>query len=559
MARVPVPLDFYALCSDELDYELEIRAAPHLILSLQDKCRLMGEQWGTQVVTHRLEALDVTDELRAVRMKTAELEVLALENCGVQRFSKRLNALFFHLYYRTRRIMFRGETDEFLKIAKRINRVQTACAAAYPMYEYPILVLPDDDLDARFSHLSLHESRSTGSKHTSHSSSKKKSKKKKGKKTKKKSRRRSSSASSSTSTSSSSSASSDDRRQSRSQKVREVSRLPYHYGGKKEEDLHEFLTKCDNAAEMYGYSSKDLLGGMGALLQGNALTWFTARKHELTTWSEFKKELKEAFNPAGNDNEIWEKIENLRQSSDETYAVYEARAEELFMRLSEAPTDREKLRKLLNGLHYYYRSRLKSQDMVSLSVLRRECKAHEPDKMHLMRLEKREQRKKEKEKEKDKKKRTPDSFPAVYAAKKSTSSSSSSEDESALASSTPEAKTKNPLHTPGLLPCWRCGRTGHLGANCTNSIRCTVCGMPDVLATSCPNCRRAAELGNWSVASGNLAGAWMGPSQSSFQRPAPYWTQFPPPATFRNPAPHLDPRFAQAYPGGRIPRNPRPQ
>ncbi|KAE8741834.1 hypothetical protein FOCC_FOCC012643 [Frankliniella occidentalis] len=188
--------------------------------------------------------------------------------------------------------------------------------------------------------------------------------------------------------------------------------------------------------------------------------------------------------------------------------------------------------------------------MVSLSVLRRECKAHEPDKMHLMRLEKREQRKKEKEKEKDKKKRTPDSFPAVYAAKKSTSSSSSSEDESALASSTPEAKTKNPLHTPGLLPCWRCGRTGHLGANCTNSIRCTVCGMPDVLATSCPNCRRAAELGNWSVASGNLAGAWMGPSQSSFQRPAPYWTQFPPPATFRNPAPHLDPRFAQAYPGG---------
>ncbi|XP_052127483.1 uncharacterized protein LOC127750286 [Frankliniella occidentalis] len=56
MARVPLPVDVFSLLSDEVDYELDIRRKPHLILNLSGKCRVLNENWGASIDTVRLEA-----------------------------------------------------------------------------------------------------------------------------------------------------------------------------------------------------------------------------------------------------------------------------------------------------------------------------------------------------------------------------------------------------------------------------------------------------------------------------------------------------------------------
>ncbi|KAK3928325.1 Retrovirus-related Pol polyprotein from transposon 412 [Frankliniella fusca] len=511
-AQIPVPIDFHALSTEEIEYELDIRNVSHIFKPVPEKVLLLQAHWSGAICATQVEEFRPREELSLLKQKVAELEVLLVENAPTRRESRRFNALYLHTLYRIRRCMFRGDIEQFTALAKRVNRIQGACVNLFPHIEYPTLTIVEDDLEARLS--ALHVSKRPKDKQ---SGSKKSSKKKsRSRKSKKKSRQASStSESDSASSSSSSSSSSTERHGSRrAGKIREVARLAYHYAGKKDEDLHGFLSQLDDAADMYGFSGRDLLGGMSALLQGNAHTWFTARKHSLSSWSTFKRELKEAFNPAGNDSEIWEKIESLRQSSDETYAVYEARAEELYQRLSEPPTDKEKLRKLLSGLHLYYRSRIRSSDITSLSVLRRECRDLEADKVHVMKLEKKElkrmDREKEKKREQEQKRRQE---PAVYAVKEVYSSSSDSDQGIEFApSSTLKSHTSSSLRF-----CWRCGLQGHAPAECPNTVFCRKCGISDVTTNNCSNCRRAEEAGHWSASPGNNTGAWGGPSQSSVQ------------------------------------------
>ncbi|KAK3922142.1 Activity-regulated cytoskeleton associated protein 2 [Frankliniella fusca] len=557
VSRTPVQIDFNSLISDEVAYELDIRDIAHIFRSSEEKSRLISANWGATVITRRLEEYPVEEELVAMRRKVAELEVLLVENAPIRRVSRRLNALYVHCVYRVRRSMFRGNTEEFISIAKRINRVGEACEQAFPLIGYTKLaVLEEDELEARLAALQLRPPRRAPSPpasppHSSHS--KGKTSKKKKKKSKKRHSKRRDSSSSSDSSSESSSDSSEEERPARNRKVREIARLSFHYSGNKGEDLHEFVSKLNNAAEMYDYRGKDLLGAMGALLQGNALTWYTARKHEFRGWGQFVKEIREAFNPAGNDDEIHEKLENLKQSSEETYAVYEARAEELFSRLSDHPSDKEKLRKLLKGLHYYYRSRVKSTDIASLSALRRECRDLEADKMHLMRLEKKETKRREKEieKEREQKRRSRDNqvFAPVYQVDCSSQSSSSDADVevAAAVSSTPRVQ-RAPVSI--MKNCWRCGGQGHSANECPVAVFCPRCGLPNISdARSCPNCLRAQAAGQWSVAGpGNQTGAWGGPTQSSMAVPAPFWMQCPPPPLPRGPAPlpqAINPQFRQ--------------
>ena len=74
------------------------------------------------------------------------------------------------------------------------------------------------------------------------------------------------------------------------------------------------------------------------------------------------------------DDEILEKISLLRQGSDKTFAVFEARDEELFCRLNSPLEERGKVRMLLKEIHLFYRSRIRASEVKSIRALRRECK-----------------------------------------------------------------------------------------------------------------------------------------------------------------------------------------
>ncbi|KAE8741787.1 hypothetical protein FOCC_FOCC012676 [Frankliniella occidentalis] len=110
--------------------------------------------------------------------------------------------------------------------------------------------------------------------------------------------------------------------------------------------------------------------------------------------------MRDAFAPADSDESIMDKIDSLKQRADETYVVFEARMKQLFSRLTEQLRESTKVKKVLAGLHLYYRSKINSSEVSSLRDLRMLCKRFQPDKPHILKLQQ-EERKRAEDKKKD--------------------------------------------------------------------------------------------------------------------------------------------------------------
>ncbi|KAK3909630.1 Activity-regulated cytoskeleton associated protein 1 [Frankliniella fusca] len=302
--------------------------------------------------------------------------------------------------------------------------------------------------------------------------SKKKSKKhrksKKNKRKKKKHRR------------SSSSSSSEDEASRPRTRMNPVTRFPHRFG--KDEDLHNFLDDVEGAADNHDIGDEELLRGVGALLTGQAKIWYRAKRNWFTTWDQFKREIKNAFEPGEDDDATLEKLHSLTQAPDETFIVYEARGDQLFHRLTTPLSDKERFRILWKGLHLFYRSRIPSSSVSSLRELRKTCKALEVDKKAIQKLENeaktRDRRRAEKHEKKERKH-------AKAAAAEVDSSSSEAEAAAVQTSCSPAVQ------------CWRCGEYGHFSLHCKTKIFCIGCGMKDTLAERCKNCAKAMASGKW--------------------------------------------------------------
>lgn len=545
-------LEIKHLTSDEIDYELDIRNVRKLH-TREDKIQQLANHIDLNPPRISLEALEPANELIVIRSKVMEIQTLLGEAIASGVIPVRIKSLFIHAVYRLRRVMFRRSdlTQDFCQVGKILQGVQEQLGILYPLLHFPRIVLPDDvaNLHVNMSNLSLsqqhsrqesnpgerpHEDTPSGSgrrdssPQLSSASRKNKKKKKKKKSKKKKSKRRNSSSSSSSTDSSSSSSSSEEDKRRRHRQSNPVVKWSCRFSGKGDR-LHEFLEEVEEKADMHDVSNEELLRGIGSLLEGAAKTWHR-NNSDISSWSQYKRRMREAFCPSDLDDVVYEKIESLRQTDEETFAVYEARAEELFHRLTRRLEESEKLRILMKGLHYFYRSRIRSRDMTSLRTLRRECHDLEPDKAVVMKMERKAKKSEKKEEEREKKKEFRDvRHTRVHALQTdedigcADSCDAAEEEAAAVFTSTPKAK---------FVPvCWRCGGTGHFSNKCTEKIFCCNCGKADTLAERCSNCATAAAKGMWSAPAQqeNQKGTGKTGNPGPSQQPAPYWRTTPPP------------------------------
>lgn len=538
-----VSMDPTHLTQEELDHELYVRGIDlSLMGTTEDRIRLLILHRGDPPSKNNVDNLDPLIELSLLTIKVLEIRTLYEEWKGTTNLSARLATLFCHCVLRIRRTIFRGANfgihSQFLKLADQIIKLHRPLEEMYQL-RFPILHLPaesdESELDEGMRGLHFSEG-SKRSVETPEKLTKVEKTSKKKPQGKKKKVLDSTSDSSSDSTASSESTSTDSNStkstsrsswRSKKHKKHKKKKRKHHHRTQRNwvnplsrwtckfergDDLHTFLDNVQEAKDVHDVSEKDLLKGFGLLLEEPAQTWYRINKGEIRSWSHLKKEMALAFNPTEDDDAVLDKIRKLQQHSDETFVVFEARANGLFSRLSRPLDETEKVRKLMNGLDLYYRQQIKQADVTTLKRLRAECKRIEPDKAHIMKLEKDSRRKEEKHKEKTER----------YKAQK-VSAVVPQEGSDSSAGEMIETDASKVAGFPGnsmCFKCWRCGKIGHFSHQCTESIHCINCGQKDTIVERCSRCSDAQARGLWK-STGNQTGSWTGGSPGLMDQTPP--------------------------------------
>ena len=498
---VPATMDPNTLHHDELLYELQIRGVGvtnfDSVEDLAEKCVRNGD---SPVEEDAVSTLDCAREYECLRPKAAELEALLAEmqtlGVIVDR-PYRLVSLFVHCVFRLRRVIFRarGATyEQMLNLGHRLNNFQQVISAVGPTMIFPALHLPKEDDLGRLLEQNLR--------------------------------------------------SPDSRSARNSRNLRDEDQEEHHSGGSnlesrrpkynpvtkwtvrftRGEDLPKFLEDVEELANMHAVKDEELLRGISGLLTGDAKVWYRAASPAIHTWEDCKQKMYEAFAPADNDEAVLEKINGLKQRGDETYVVFEAKMKQLFQRLVEPLSETQKVKKILNCLHHYYRSRVRSSEIRSLRDLSISCASLEQDKPQIFKLEKEDARRKEDKKKDDRRPHVAElvQFEAQVAPAAPAPAAPAVE---ALAGPSSGARPPTNARPSTALQCWRCLKGGHFSKDCTEKLFCTVCGAADTLAERCARCKEANVRRLWSNPSQmeNSMGGWAqgGPS-SSMQAPLMY-------------------------------------
>lgn len=466
-------MDPKTLHRDELGYELMIRGirynAGMSMVELIDLCNRHGT---VTVVEDVVASLIPEEELDILKPKVLELETLLTEvrSQGVIIDGPfRLISLFVHVVYRFRRFMFRvrgAAYDTTVLYAQRANNLQPFLAELCPLMNFPALHIPEsvEVVLGRLQQVHVQDppkkQRSTrdsssdsdsGRRDRSHRSS---------------------------------------YRQSAPTAINPVSRWTLRFN--RGDDLEKFLEDVTELAEMHKVLDSDLLPGLSSLLTGDALTWYRSSREDIHTWEDCKQQMREAFAPADNDESITAKIDSLKQKVDETYIVFESRMVQLFNRLTEPYSESQKVKKILAGLHLYYRSKINSGSVKSVRDIRLLCKGFEADKPHILKLQQEEKRSEEKEKKKEAERKSAKVFSVEVPTK-------GDSDVEVAAVSQPVRPSSSSSNSSKLsaVKCWRCGKYGHLSADCKAAIFCSTCGLQDTNAERCQNCAFARQHGLW--------------------------------------------------------------
>lgn len=505
MAKPMAIMDPARLLGEELEHELQIRGRVTALMSFEEKVEWLTNNADRQTLTEVLEDIKPTAELLVLSTKVSEMKALMSEFRNGQ--STRLAALYLHCVGRVRRSMFRDPAsfEGFKYLTVRMKKVYDAVRKMFPDVDFPQVYSPDDDHDSppsRDRSPSPRRRRDDSPRRRRDDSPRRERKIKKEPRYREKKGYRSDTSSSSDS---SRSGSSNQRRSQGRSRNNPVARWGMSFS--QNEDLHNFLDDVEEAAEMNEVSDEELLRGISSLLKGPAKSWYRGTKAKIGSWKGFKKQLKEAFRPDEDDDGIKEQIDRLQQHSDESFVVFEARASELFRKLNRPYREDEKLSKLLKGLHFYYRSRIRMKNIASVRELRAECKDLEADKTQIMKLEKKERKRDDKEDRRDSRRHV------KAAAVELSGSSDDGAAEAAAVRVTGQASGFSGT-------CWRCGRHGHMSINCKEKIFCLCCGAKDTVAERCQNCAKAAAAGKWSQ-SGKAAGDLGGGAKSLFSQPPP--------------------------------------
>lgn len=499
-------VDPTAMTEEELDHELTIRGLDLTDLTPGQKVDRFTEHIKDPVLPSAVASMFVVDEVKMIRLKIAEMKTIMNESDSAtarESAYPRLSTLYVLTCFRVRRSMFRdaGYTQPFKRICKEMMGLNASLVDGYEGVLFPPPpCFPDSDSDdseeERRRHLEKKAARRAQKEELARKEKEEELKRKKEREAKKGSKYRhrkeyASDSSSDSSLSSPKSESNDEStlssRSSNKKRMSQnpVSRWKLSYGPDK--DLQAFLVDVEESAEVNEVSDDDLLRGISSLLTGTAKVWFRTRKNKIHSWKAFKKEIIAAFAPDDDEEEIQDKINTLKQEPDETFAVFEARMEELYARLSHPVSEKTKIGKLIKGLDLYYRSRIKKHKIDSLQKLRKKCRELDGDKMQIQKQEKDKRRQERKRDDREEKKFIKRSVKAAAAAM--ASDSDAAETDVSLAACSPGLTLE--------IPCWRCNKKGHHPFQCPHRKFCLNCGKQDTITAKCDYCAKAVAAGLW--------------------------------------------------------------
>lgn len=141
-----------------------------------------------------------------------------------------------------------------------------------------------------------------------------------------------------------------------------------------------FLERVEELRIARNASKEDVWSEAVDLFSGQALVWFRSIRRSISTLKELEYELKQEFQPADYNQELWEEIRNRTQGENERPGLFLAVMDNLFARLSFSITVAEKLAICRRNLHPYFQDRICLQTIESIVKLREVCKQLEDGK-----------------------------------------------------------------------------------------------------------------------------------------------------------------------------------
>lgn len=266
-----------------------------------------------------------------------------------------------------------------------------------------------------------------------------------------------------------------------------VSKWNLHYDGESS-SLTSFLTRVEELRIARGFSKEQLFQAAVEIFTGDALHWYRAVRHDITTWDELVIKLRATFLPPDFEADLWEEIRHRTQHPSEKVAMYIAIMENLFNRLPQRPSEVTRLQTIKRNLQPYLITQLALHDCYTIEELTRVCRAIES--AHLA----------------SKKYKLPPMnshqlLEPDLGVRKNASRhhqvlpinepSLIDFDDPPTTSQVSELGVRVPTSTQiAAFKCWNCKQTGHRANACTavKTIYCYRCGRSNVTTPNCPQC-----------------------------------------------------------------------
>lgn len=125
-----------------------------------------------------------------------------------------------------------------------------------------------------------------------------------------------------------------------------------------DQSLCSFLAEVEDRRTAKGIAKEELFRSAGELLGGTALVWYRSKRDAINTWDEFVARLRKTFLDPDYDHQLMEEIRKRTQGHQESIAIYIAKMQALFARLSKPLSDIEKFGIIKRNVKGEYRALL---------------------------------------------------------------------------------------------------------------------------------------------------------------------------------------------------------
>lgn len=239
-------------------------------------------------------------------------------------------------------------------------------------------------------------------------------------------------------------------------------------GNVKEMSVSSFLAAVSDLSLARHVGANELFDSAMDLFSGKALIWYKAARRSAKNWEELTTMLKNDFQPANYEEELFDEIRHRTQGVDECISVYMAIMSEMFSRMPVVIDESIQLKILLRNIHPYFQTHLGLVDVSSLDHLKELCRKLEAQREAAEQFVPPSKRQFVLE---------PD---LCYVSASESSSRPSSGDA-----------------RQNIRRCFRCQNLGHIAVNCplSSKVHCFKCKLEGYRTYNCPKCSKNSGNG----------------------------------------------------------------